>query len=250
MFVFTIVCVYTFPFPLWHVRVLRVILNINQSINHFISWWNHAWNLQKLGQSTDGGGSGLKFSYRRPPYVVCWVAMVETVQDGAENWHINCPYSSLWTFTMQLLLWPTPNLSFNFFVCISSRRRHAWVTTALIRAQSITRWKALIQLLSYWLATLHRKIGELASSYLYFRVFRHGSEQHAFWDQRVFLRVFSASVRNFLRMLSVTLLYFTALFFETAYLQLRKKRHLRTITQLCLAIYSQLRHISTIGKNC
>ena len=28
-----------------------------------------------------------------------------------------------------------------------------------------------------------------------------------------------------------------------------KYRHLGTIAQLCLAIYSQLRHISTIGKN-
>ena len=40
MFVFTIVCVYTFPFPLWHVRVLRVILNINQSINQVDRPWN------------------------------------------------------------------------------------------------------------------------------------------------------------------------------------------------------------------
>jgi len=29
----------------------------------------------------------------------------------------------------------------------------------------------------------------------------------------------------------------------------RKNRHLRTIAQLCLAVFSQLRHVSTIGKN-
>ena len=28
---------YTFPFPLWHVRLLRVLLNINQSINQSIN---------------------------------------------------------------------------------------------------------------------------------------------------------------------------------------------------------------------
>jgi len=29
-----------------------------------------------------------------------------------------------------------------------------------------------------------------------------------------------------------------------------KNRHLRTIAQLCLAVSSQLKHVSTIGKNC
>jgi len=28
-----------------------------------------------------------------------------------------------------------------------------------------------------------------------------------------------------------------------------KNRHLRTIAQLCLAVSSQLKHISTVGKN-
>jgi len=30
----------------------------------------------------------------------------------------------------------------------------------------------------------------------------------------------------------------------------KKIRHVRTIVQFCRAISSQLRHISTIGKNC
>jgi len=46
-------CVYTFPFPLWHVRLLRVLLNINQSINQYLrgyitcyaySYWKEAFD--------------------------------------------------------------------------------------------------------------------------------------------------------------------------------------------------------------